>query len=141
MMDEERYLELLEEIFDKMYEMQKEVIYSHKGLQAVMNLFREFSQEPVRRDPRDPVYQQAKGILENLVNSIRELYETLVSVSPPRSWQLFHEVFSKSLKLQLEGYEEMLMAFEDGNVEHIRLGSYKVDQGLKLLEASEEDNR
>lgn len=134
---EREYLELLENVFQKMYEVQRDIIYAQKGLQAVMNLFKEFSQEPVKLDPSDPVYQQAEALLRQLVNSLRELYRDLERASPPESWEKFHQVLSRSLLLQIEGYEEMLMAFTDRNPEHIRAGSYKVNQGLKLLEGGE----
>ncbi len=132
---ESEYLNLLEEVFQKLYHAQLELVSAQKGIQAVIQLLKEFSQKPVISEPQDPVYQEVEKILRQLLDMLTTCVNSLSDVIPPASWQDFHFVFLRSLELQREGYEEMLLAFKDGDSRHVFAGNQKVKLGLKLLEA------
>ncbi len=134
--EEFKYLEALEDIFQELHQAQLELISAQKGLQAVIELFKEFSQSPIGDMPnQDPVFLEVRRILDELSDTLNRCLMRMDELKPPENWKRFHDVFKRSLELQREGYEEMKLVFVDKNIKHIYNGNKLVEMGLKLLEA------
>lgn len=133
-----QYLDKLSEIIENIEKIQKELLVEHKMMKNLISLLNNFSVSKSKTvDLDDPVIKKAQEILQKLVNSLQQEYFKLDVLEPEEKWKQFHEKFKQSLKTQIEGYKEILLVFIDGNITHIKVGSLKVEQGLKMIDTEE----
>ncbi|MFN3477976.1 MAG: hypothetical protein ACK4ZM_01240 [bacterium] len=134
-----QYLDKLLEIIENIEKIQEELLVEQKMMKNLISLLNNFSVSKSKTvDLDDPVIKKAKEVLQKLVNSLQQEYFKLDVLEPDEKWKQFHEKFKQSLKTQIEGYKEILLVFTDGNITHIKVGSLKVEQGLKMIDTEEE---
>lgn len=132
------YLDKISEIIENIEKIQEELIVEQKMMKNLISLLNNFSlQKNKNIDLEDPVIKKAQDVLQKLVYSLQEEYFKLDSLEPDENWKQFHEKFKQSLKTQIEGYKEIMLVFADGNMTHIKVGSLKVEQGLKMINIEE----
>ncbi|MEW6278820.1 MAG: hypothetical protein AB1758_09375 [Candidatus Eremiobacterota bacterium] len=132
---EERYLDTLEAVIEDFGRIQREFVLSKNGIRAVVRLIEEMSGTPPVFDLSDPVVQKGRKATFQVISELDRLGRVLASVRPPAAWERFHRTLLESLGLQLDGYREMVLVFEDRSREHLRRGQRMVDQGLGRLAA------
>ncbi|MCS7244248.1 MAG: hypothetical protein RMJ36_05905 [Candidatus Calescibacterium sp.] len=134
------YLDKISEIIENIEKIQQELIVEQKMMKNLISLLNQFSNTSKNRmiDLEDPVVQKAKDVLFKLITSLQEEYFKLDLLEPEEKWKQFHEKFKQSLKTQIEGYKEIFLVFTDGNITHIKVGSLKVEQGLKMIDSEVE---
>lgn len=133
-----QYLDKLSEIIESIEKIQEELLVEHKMMKNLITLLNNFSVSKSKTvDLDDPVIKKAKEVLQKLVNSLQQEYFKLDVLEPEENWKQFHEKFKQSLRTQIEGYKEILLVFTDGNITHIKVGSLKVEQGLKMIDTEE----
>ncbi|MCS6955789.1 MAG: hypothetical protein NZM44_05480 [Candidatus Calescibacterium sp.] len=131
------YLDKISEIIENIEKIQQELIVEQKMMKNLISLLNQFSNTSKNKmiDLEDPVVQKAKEVLFKLITSLQEEYFKLDLLEPEEKWKQFHEKFKQSLKTQIDGYKEIFLVFTDGNITHIKVGSLKVDQGLKMIDS------
>lgn len=135
------YLDKISEIIENIEKIQQELVVEQKMVKNLVSLLNQFSSSSSSViDLDDPVVKKAKEVLWNLITSLQEEYFKLDLLEPDDKWFQFHHKFKQSLKTQIDGYKEMFLVFTDGNITHIKIGSMKVEQGLKIIDMEENDS-
>ncbi|MEN3015421.1 MAG: hypothetical protein ABDH21_05140 [bacterium] len=135
------YLDKVAEIIENIEKIQQELVVEQKMMKNLVNLLNQFSSSKSQRiDLDDPVVKKAKDVVLKLITSLQEEYFKLELLEPDEKWKQFHEKFKQSLKTQIEGYKEIFLVFTDGNITHIKVGSMKVEQGLRIINLEDETN-
>ncbi|MCS7164754.1 MAG: hypothetical protein RMJ51_00505 [Candidatus Calescibacterium sp.] len=135
------YLDKIAEIIENIEKIQQELIVEQKMMKNLISLLNQFSfhqNKDKTIDLEDPVIKKARDVLFKLITSLQEEYYKLDLLEPDEKWKQFHEKFKQSLKTQIEGYKEIFLVFTDGNITHIKVGSLKVEQGLKMIDIEPE---
>jgi len=136
----EDYLDKLSEIIENIEKIQQDLIIEQKMMKNLISLLNQYSTKSEKIiDLDDPVIKKAKELLSNLINALQKEYYKMDLLQPDEKWAQFHEKFKQSLKTQIEGYQEILMVFTDGNITHIKIGSKKVEQGLKIIDLDKDN--
>ena len=135
----ESYLDKLSQIIENIEKIQQELLVEQKMMKNLISLLNNFSTPSKNKaiDLDDPVVKKAKEILQRLITLLQEEYFKLDLLEPEENWKQFHEKFKLSLKTQIEGYKEIFLVFIDGNITHIKVGSLKIEQGLKMIDLEE----
>lgn len=135
-----KYLEKIAEIIENIEKVQQELLVEQKMMKNLISLLNQFSGAIKNKtiDLDDPIVKKAKEVLFKLITSLQEEYYKLDLLEPDEKWAQFHEKFKQSLKTQIEGYKEIFLVFTDGNITHIRVGSMKVEQGLKMIDIDDD---
>jgi len=132
------YLDKISEIIENIEKIHEELIIEQKMMKNLISLLNHYSSKNEKVvDLEDPVVKKAKELLIKLINSLQREYYKIDLLEPDESWKQFHEKFKQSLKYQIEGYQEILMVFTDGNITHIKVGSKKVEQALRIIDLEE----
>ncbi len=135
-----KYLDKIAEIIENIEKVQQELLVEQKMMKNLISLLNQFSGTTKSKtiDLDDPVVKKAKEVLLKLITSLQEEYYRLDLLEPDEKWAQFHEKFKQSLKTQIEGYKEIFLVFTDGNITHIKVGSMKVEQGLKMIDIDDD---
>ncbi len=132
--EEKTYLVQIEKIIENFGTIQRQFVLDKSGIRAIIKFIEDLEGHRPFFELDDPVVQKGKTAAERVIESLEEQMKTLEALSPPPSWKKFHESFLESIKLQLKGYKEMALVFEDSNVDHIIKGQELIDKGMELLE-------
>lgn len=134
---ERRYLEGIEAFTEEFGRIQRDFVLQKHGVQAVIRFIEDFSGTRPAFKPDDPVMVKGRGAAERAIEDLKREFQDLHHAEPPPQWKLFHATLLESVRLQLEGYREMVKVFDDSDVEHLRRGKIMIEKGMGLLEAGE----
>lgn len=134
---ERRYLEQIEVFTEEFGRIQRDFVLQRHGVQAVIRFIEDFSGSRPAFNRDDPVLVKGRTAAERAIEDLSREFQDLHHAEPPAAWRLFHGTLLESVRLQLEGYREMIRVFDDADVAHLRKGKAMVDQGMGLLEAGE----
>lgn len=134
---EKDYLEQIEAFTEEFGRIQRDFVLERDGVRAVVRFIEEFSGSRPSFTPGDPVIDKGKAAAERAIIDLGVQYQRLCEADPPPEWEPFHRTLVRSIRLQLEGYQEMARVFEDSDLEHLRRGNALVREGMGLLEAGE----
>lgn len=134
---ERRYLETIEAFTEEFGRIQRDFVLQKHGVQAVIRFIEDFSGSRPVFQAEDPVMRKGRGAAERAIEELEREFQGLHHADPPAAWKLFHTTLLESVRLQLEGYREMVKVFQDSDLEHLKRGKRLISEGMGLLEAGE----
>ena len=132
---EQKYISAIEKSIERFGEIQRKFVFDKDGIKAIVKLIEDLEGKRPVFTLNDPLIAKGKKAALNMITELNKQLEALEKIKPPADWKKFHRSLVASLSLQLEGYQEMMLVFNDNNFEHINLGQLKVNQGMKILSA------
>lgn len=132
--DEKKYMGQIEGIIESLGTIQRNFVLDKTGIRAIIKFIEDLEGRRPFFDLDDPVVQKGKTAAGRVIGELEKQLERLGKISPPASWKEFHRSLVESISLQLEGYKEMFLIFEDSSIEHVTEGQNMVSQGMKILE-------
>lgn len=115
--------------------IQRDFVRDKQGVRALVGLIRDLSGRLPLLDPQDPVLRKGQDATERAIVELGVQMARLRRAEPPEAWQRFHHTLLESLRLQLEGYQEMTRVIQDWKPDHLVAGEALVRRGMSLLEA------
>lgn len=132
--EEQKYSEEIESIIENLGGLQRKFVLDKTGIRAIIKFIEDLEGRRPFFDLDDPVVQKGKSAAGRVTEGLEKQLKQLQALSPPAGWADFHECLTGSIQLQLDGYKEMVLVFEDSNMDHITEGQDSVNRGMKLLE-------
>jgi len=136
--EEKQYIEAVEAVIEQFGTIQRNFVLDRQGIRAIVRFIQDLEGKHPVFALDDPVLQKGKGAAERVIQELAHQLKTLEALTPPQIWARFHSAFLDSIRLQLEGYREMMKVFNDNRIEHIAKGQEKVDRGMSILSAGGE---
>ncbi|MFH0802928.1 MAG: hypothetical protein V2A78_11180 [bacterium] len=131
---ERRYLERIEEIIERFGSIQRDFVLDQSGIHAIVEFIENFSGSIPEFSLNDPVLLKGKQAAFKVIDKLEKQLSELESLDPPELWKQFHDTFVNSIRIQLEGYKDMVQVFTDRDIMHITRGRARVDEGVSRLE-------
>lgn len=135
--EERRYLEQVEAFTSEFGRIQRDFVLQKHGVQAILRFIEDFSGLKPTFKPDDPVLVKGQTAARTAIQELEVQFRRLEAAQPPPAWVLFQATLRESVRLQVQGYREMLRVFEDQDLAHLARGKAQVEQGMGLLEAGE----
>lgn len=132
--EEKKYMDEIERIIEGLGAIQRKFVLDKTGIRAIIRFIEDLEGRRPFFELDDPVVRKGKMAVKRVIDELSRQMEILEDLKPPQPWKEFHRTLVQSIKLQLEGYQEMSMVFEDSNMDHIADGQEMVGQGMKILE-------
>lgn len=131
---EESYFLSIQEKIEHFGVIQRDFIYEKTGIASLVRLIASMGGSLQELSLRDPVILKGRRAAERVILSLSREVEELRSIEPPPLWLRYHQMMISSLELQIEGYREMVLVFEDNEIRHIGRGKDIVKKGMSILE-------
>lgn len=131
---EENYLASIQIKIESFGVIQREFIFERNGVVALVKLINSLGGNSPVLSLKDPVMQKGRNAAHKVIVELERQLGELKIIEPPQVWMKFHNMMLYSIKLQIEGYKEMLKVFEDGEIKHIGRGKDIVKKGMSFLE-------
>jgi hypothetical protein len=131
---EKKYLKSIEQVIESFGNIQRNFVLDKTGIRAIIKFIEDLEGRRPFFELDDPVVQKGKTAAKRVIDELSVQLDTLEKMTPPKPWEQFHSSLVESIKLQLEGYKEMSLVFEDSNMNHILEGQDMVNRGMKILE-------
>jgi len=131
---EKKYIGEIEKIIERFGTIQRNFILDKTGIRAIIKFIEDLEGRPPFFELDDPVVQKGKAAADKVIRELSTQLSALEALEAPKRWKEFHSSIVNSIRLQLEGYREMALVFEDSNMDHISYGQQMVNSGMKILE-------
>jgi hypothetical protein len=131
---EKKYLKAIEQVIENFGNIQRNFVLDKTGIRAIIKFIEDLEGRRPFFELDDPVVQKGKVAAKRVIDELSVQLESLIKMEPPKPWEQFHGTLVESIKLQLEGYKEMSLVFEDSNMSHILEGQELVNRGMNILE-------
>lgn len=131
---ESSYLESIEKVIESFGTIQRNFVLDKTGIRAIIKFIEDFEGRRPFFELDDPVVQKGRLAARRVIEELATQLDCLKHLSPPPLWGQFHDSLIESIALQIDGYREMYLVFEDSDMEHIIRGQEKVSKGMQILE-------
>ncbi|MDQ7823039.1 MAG: hypothetical protein RDV48_09620 [Candidatus Eremiobacteraeota bacterium] len=131
---ETAYLESIQKVIERFGSIQNQFVQEKNGVVSLVKFIENIEGSQPSLSLKDPVMQKGKSAASVMVQALEQELGALEAISPPEVWAKFHENMVTSIKLQVEGYQEMMKVFEDNDIKHIGRGKDIVSKGMNILE-------
>jgi hypothetical protein len=131
---EKNYLEITHSIIENLGKIQADFVQEKHGVLSLVKFIKNVEGSHPTLSVRDPIMIKAQRAASTMMELLCRELSGMEAMKPPAPWSRFHEMMITSLELQVEGYREMLKAFEDSDIKHIGRGKDIVKKGMCILE-------
>jgi hypothetical protein len=131
---EKEYLEAIHLCIENLGKIQTDFVQQKHGVLSLIKFIKNIEGVHPELDVRDPIMIKAQKAATAMMELLLKELSVIREMDAPPLWSRFHEVMIASLELQVEGYREMLRAFEDSDIKHIGRGKDIVKKGMCILE-------
>lgn len=136
---EKVYIERIEEIIEQFGTIQRNFVLDKAGIRAIINFIEQFQGRRPFFELDDPVVQKGKSAAYKVIDELSKQLKSLDSMEYPTDWSQFHNSLVRSIRIQLDGYREMVKVFEDSNLIHISEGQEIVNRGMDILRSGKKE--
>jgi hypothetical protein len=132
--NEKKYLDGIEKVIESFGTIQRNFVMDKTGIRAIIKFIEDLEGRRPFFELDDPVVQKGKTAVIRVIEELTGQLNTLKDLLPPSPWKQFHHSLIESIRIQLEGFKEMSLVFEDSDMDHIVDGQDLVNRGMKILE-------